>query len=135
MEFDVYSTLQVAQEIGVIKYRVLGWVALGKLLPTKRIGSQYVFDAAAVERARRLRDGEGLQVKPQHLYARIAEDTVGYVSKAEAAESIGVTRETLMRWVQTGHLQAFKRDGRERVLFARVDVERLVGERQGGRAA
>lgn len=135
MEFDVYSTLQVAQKIGVIRNRLLGWVASGKLLPTKRIGAQYVFDDAAVERARRLRDGEGLQQKPQHLFTRIAVDATGYVAKADAVAAIGVTPETLMRWAATGQLQAYKREGRERVLFARADVERLATERQSGRAA
>lgn len=131
----MYSTSQVAQKIGVIRNRLLGWVAIGKLLPTKRIGAQYVFDDAAVEMARRLRDGEGLRQKPQHLFTRIGVDADGYVAKAVAAAAIGVTQETLMRWTVAGQLQAYKRAGRERVLFARADVERLAAERHSGRAA
>ncbi len=135
MEFDLYTATELAQKTGVIKARLLGWVSTGKLLPIKKIGSQYVFDEAAFEKARKLRDGDGLQPKPQHLFTRIAVDAIGYVPKAEAATAIGVTQETLMRWAATGQLQAYKREGRERVLFARDDVDRLAAERHSGKAA
>lgn len=132
MVFRVYTLTQVAQEIGCDHGRVRHWVQRGKLLPSQKIGPLLVFDDDALAAAKRLLAGEGMG-RLAHLYRRlpIGDDLTGYMTRPEAAAEIGVDEATLARWFKAGRVQAYKPAGQERVLFARVDVERLAAERSG----
>lgn len=47
------------------------------------------------------------------------------LTSAQAAESLGVTKATLLRWVQRGHISATRAGGTGAALFDRREVERV----------
>jgi excisionase family DNA binding protein len=53
-----------------------------------------------------------------------------YVTVAQAAELLKVSRSTLWRWIDQGHLPAY-RFGLRRVLIRRTDLERLISPARG----
>ena len=65
-----------------------------------------------------------LQAETYSLYVRSPMD---YLTTSEAIELLGVTRLTLYRWVYSGTMPAYRKNGQYR--FKRSDVEKRVQER------
>lgn len=53
-----------------------------------------------------------------------------YLTTQEAATVLGVRRETVIRWLNSGHLKGFKLGGRKLWRISRQEIERFEkGER------
>ena len=137
MVLPVTTVQELAALLGCDHYRIHDWVAQGKLAVSMRIGRMLLFDESQVERAKGLIRGEGMTKRTAELYQRLPNSTptTAYVAKRDAAALVGVDEATLVRWVKAGKLAGYTLQGRDRVLFARTDVDRLASERHGGRAA
>lgn len=128
------SLSQVAQELGVSRQAMSGWVQAGRV-PAQRVGQVLIVDAAdlpAIKAQLASWTGDHGAKADTQLPVITPAELGAYIAIADAAAELGRDVMTLRRWCKVGRVQGY-RLGLHKVYLLRADVAAIKGNLTAGR--